>query len=279
MLETVEWAPSSDLADMHGTDDEAARRATTRLQAPDSPPWFAAYYENASMRQRVAALSRDSEVVLFEGSDMALFMDAVAGEARLCVDLMDVYSSIAKREADRTEGPAAASSRAEAERVLRYERDVVRRADLCLTVSTREAQTATRTLGGAAVEVIANGVDVRYYTPSSVPAEGGHVLFTGSLNYPPNIEAARYFHDEIFPSVMEGCARRDIPYGGDDARRGGPRPAGRGGLRPRIGPGHEADLRARSGRGCPAPLGGRDASEDPGGSGRRTADREHFSWS
>jgi glycosyltransferase involved in cell wall biosynthesis len=203
VFETVDWTPSSDLADMQGTDEDAARRATTRLQSPDSPPWFAAYYENALVRERVSVLSRDSDVVVFEGSDMALFMDAVSGDARLCVDLMDVYSSIAMREAERSEGTTAAASLAEAERVLRYERDVVRRADLCLTVSDREAHTATKTLGGTAVEVIANGVDVRYYTPSSEPADGGHVLFTGSLNYPPNIEAARYFHDEIFPLVME----------------------------------------------------------------------------
>jgi glycosyltransferase involved in cell wall biosynthesis len=55
------------------------------------------------------------------------------------------------------------------------------------------------------VAIVQNGVDTEYYLPdvqSAVcPTE---LVFVGTMNYPPNDEAALYFCGEIFPLILDG---------------------------------------------------------------------------
>src|SRR5260221_2924950 len=44
-------------------------------------------------------------------------------------------------------------------------------------------------------------------TPGKAPATHGYVLFTGMLNYEPNVEAVRYFVREMLPLIQA-----EVPY-------------------------------------------------------------------
>ena len=60
---------------------------------------------------------------------------------------------------------------------------------------------------GAAVEVIANGVDVDYFAPSDAASSGPPaIVFTGDMSYFPNEDAVVGFARQVFPLV-----RKEIP--------------------------------------------------------------------
>jgi glycosyltransferase involved in cell wall biosynthesis len=52
------------------------------------------------------------------------------------------------------------------------------------------------------IAVIPNGVDHSYFKPGDT-LKKFDILFTGNMGYPPNIDAARFIANEIFPLVLE----------------------------------------------------------------------------
>ena len=91
----------------------------------------------------------------------------------------------------------------EEKRVRRYEVDITKAFD-CGTVVARFdrdyllAQDDTLNLS-----IVPMGVDLGYFQPNSTTDPVPTLLFTGTMNYFPNIDAAIYFSDEVFPRIRE----------------------------------------------------------------------------
>lgn len=56
---------------------------------------------------------------------------------------------------------------------------------------------------GLPVEVIPNGVDLDFFTPTAAPREPDTLLFTGNFEYAPNVDAAFRLLDHIMPRVWQ----------------------------------------------------------------------------
>lgn len=76
-----------------------------------------------------------------------------------------------------------------------------RMADVVVAVSRPEAQYYRQRLPDIPVEVVPNGVDVEYFSPVNRRPESATLLFTGGMNWLPNIDAACYFCREIYPYI------------------------------------------------------------------------------
>lgn len=53
--------------------------------------------------------------------------------------------------------------------------------------------------------VITNGVDVERFRPSGAARDTNTVVFVGSLDFPPNIEATAWFCEQVWPHVRRAC--------------------------------------------------------------------------
>jgi len=74
----------------------------------------------------------------------------------------------------------------------------------CLTVcSARDAHALGRVLPQAHVEVLQNGVDCEYFKPSPTSPQSSRLVFVGSMDYLPNIQAVNRFVRRIFPRLAE----------------------------------------------------------------------------
>ncbi|MGB7948933.1 MAG: glycosyltransferase [Candidatus Binatia bacterium] len=84
-----------------------------------------------------------------------------------------------------------------------WETRALRQFDGIITVSDAEGAWVRRQVPGATVETIPNGVDTDYFRPvPAVASEGNpYVIFTGAMDYPPNMDAAAWFCDEVFPAL------------------------------------------------------------------------------
>jgi glycosyltransferase involved in cell wall biosynthesis len=83
----------------------------------------------------------------------------------------------------------------------RFERRTFAAAARVVTVSEPDAELARARFGAREVAVVDNGVDSAYFTPGGAAFEPDRVLFLGSLDWRPNLDAARLLLDRLFPEV------------------------------------------------------------------------------
>jgi polysaccharide biosynthesis protein PslH len=192
-----DWPPL--YREMNWGSAASAREAAELLASEGREPWLVSMYESERMEQALRVVAQEPiDLALVEQTPAARFLSALPDDVPAVVDFHNVHSLIALRSAERTSAPA---DEQEAKRTLRFERSLAARCDLCVTVSEPEAAAARALLGFDSVEVVPNGVDTSFFTPTGEGFLPGYLLFTGLMNYGPNVEAVRYFADEILPLV------------------------------------------------------------------------------
>ena len=82
-------------------------------------------------------------------------------------------------------------------KALRFERWLAASFDVVVTVSAEDAAS----LPGRRVLIVPNGVDSDRFRPTPIP-EAPRLVFTGTLSYRPNVDAARWFCAEVQPLVQ-----------------------------------------------------------------------------
>lgn len=97
---------------------------------------------------------------------------------------------------------AALYSRVQWPRLERLEADVCRTADAVIAVSAEDAAALQRLAPGVAPRVVPNAIDVDAYP--FVPGgrrKGATLLFTGKLDFRPNVDAVLWFADAVLPAI------------------------------------------------------------------------------
>jgi polysaccharide biosynthesis protein PslH len=94
----------------------------------------------------------------------------------------------------------------------RFERRVFNQATSVVAVSAEDAILLREDFGVKHVEVVENGVDVDHYRSVVSPRDPRELLFLGSLDWKPNLDALRILLDDILPRVQraEPSARLTI---------------------------------------------------------------------
>ena len=93
--------------------------------------------------------------------------------------------------------------RLEEERLKNVEERAWRECAICFTVSDKERrEIAERTGNQAKVITAANGVDLERFALSHREDGGKRILFLGGMDYAPNLDAAQFFLEEIFPKIQ-----------------------------------------------------------------------------
>jgi sugar transferase (PEP-CTERM/EpsH1 system associated) len=162
-------------------------------------------FDSAPLRDFVRRLlaTRDIGTIFAFSGQMAQFVPVRAPQ-RFVMDFGDMDSE--KFAAYAGEGGLMAPiHRREARTLFAFERAVAARADVSLFVSEAEAALfrARVSLPGADIRALENGVDLRFYDPAApvAPAEAPRPLavFTGQMDYAPNIDAVSWFAREALP--------------------------------------------------------------------------------
>ena len=153
--------------------------------------------------------TREIDTIYVFSGQMGQYVPA-GWAGRLIVDLVDVDSAKFEAYAREPRGLARWVHAREA-RLLRHEEArLATRADAVLLISDVEAAlfSSRLTAGEAAnVSVLGNGIDHNLFDPALVdrhPAlatPGPHIVFTGQMDYPPNVEAAVRAIGRLMPRI------------------------------------------------------------------------------
>ena len=129
---------------------------------------------------------------------------------RVVIDLCDVDSAKFEAYAKERTGPRGWIDAREGRLLAIEEGRLAARADATLLVSENEAALLRDRIGdfGATILAVGNGIDTAFFDPNASephPAlageSGPHIVFTGQMDYPPNIAAAVRGARAIMPLV------------------------------------------------------------------------------
>ncbi len=141
-------------------------------------------------------------------SAMAQFVDP-SWQLPKIVDFVDVDSDKWRQYAAKKPYFSRLVYRREGDTLLAYDRQVARDFDLCLFVSSAEAELFKALVPEAAAKVdwVENGVDTEYFRggrefPSPYLPGEEVIVFTGAMDYWANIDAVRWFADQVLPEVL-----------------------------------------------------------------------------
>ena len=163
-------------------------------------------FDNKAMRDVVAdLLSRRSidTIYVFSGQ-MAQYLPART-KARVIMDFCDMDSLKFADYAKGSRGPMKWLMAREARMLQKFEKAVARKVDSSLFVSAAEADLFRDKTGARNVQVLENGIDTDFFDPAAnfrqVESVGQLIVFTGQMDYRPNIEAVTWFAEAILPHI------------------------------------------------------------------------------
>lgn len=212
---------ADDARDLGFTEQFSEGLASTHIKLRDKPQWLAGVealvqgtpislrsFASKSMQQWVAerlASGRISHIYCFS-SQMAQYVPPTfAGQ--FIMDFVDVDS--AKFESYATDGNALMRPmyKREGRLLAVFEREVADSADFSVFVSEAEAALFRKRSGAQNVHAVGNGIDTGLYDPAAAfktlhpPYADPLIIFTGQMDYRPNVEAVTAFATDTMPII------------------------------------------------------------------------------
>jgi sugar transferase (PEP-CTERM/EpsH1 system associated) len=182
----------------------AARRSAFRALVTGEPLSLAYYYSpELARRIRRRACERPFDVVVAFSSSMGQY---AAPGVPLIADFVDMDSRKWDAYSAACRWPLSWVYGTEARRLLAYERWLAGRAYCTLVRTEAERRDCIRLIPEARFEVLANGVDLEYFRPEERRRPDPRIVFTGVMDYWPNVQAVTHFCEAILPRV-----RKEVP--------------------------------------------------------------------
>jgi sugar transferase (PEP-CTERM/EpsH1 system associated) len=179
----------------------------------DGRPLSLAYYADRGMREWVArtmaANPIDVSVVFSSAMGQYVVGGGTLPSNPMLVDFVDVDSAKWTQYAAKHRWPLSWVYNREGARLLAYERQLASRARKSFFVTESESNLFKRMAPECAgmVQAISNGVDAQFFSPNPerlTPFADGElpIVFTGAMDYWPNIDAVTWFVAEMLPSLL-----------------------------------------------------------------------------
>jgi sugar transferase (PEP-CTERM/EpsH1 system associated) len=169
------------------------------------------YYRSADLRHWVdQTLARESigTAVVFSSS-MAQYAEGRKG-LQMLVDFVDVDSAKWTAYADRHPWPMSRLYLREGQALLTYERKIACQSERAFFVTEAEVGLFSSLAPECAhrLQVVGNGVDADFFCPdpareSPFAASELPLVFTGAMDYWPNIDAVQWFVAEMLPRLRD----------------------------------------------------------------------------
>jgi glycosyltransferase involved in cell wall biosynthesis len=186
-------------------EDSMAQSIDYILRLPCAAPYAVKKFSHPAVRREVARRlsDRSAEVAVCDFLSASLnFPDA--SPTPMVLFQHNVETMLWRRMADTEQSRLRKLSyRIEARKMAAYETRTLQRFQHVIAVSDHDRKKMLALAPGCTINVVPTGVDTEQYQPA--PAVSGNpplVVFTGSMDWEPNIDAVEYFCSEIFPSVL-----------------------------------------------------------------------------
>ena len=179
-----------------------AKRTAQAVSMFSARPYYCREVYSAEMQRAIRDLCSDRafEIVQLESSFLCAF--EFPPGTNLVIDEHNIESEVFRRMCEGEKAPhRRLFNRVEYARFRRFEQRWWNQAGGCVVTSDRELPVVTAQAPHTPAVVVPNGVDLDYFQPGEVPVQPDTAVFNGILTYRPNVDAALYLVDEIWPLV------------------------------------------------------------------------------
>lgn len=213
------------LAFAHGREDELAAEAlrakgyrittvpwdarTQKLRALPllltSKPITLGVYGSSRLQAEVDRAVQGADVAYAYSSSMGAFLLDHA-HLRRVMHFAELDSDKWRQYAARSHGPMRWLWAREARTLLEFERRIATAFDASILCTPLEQEVFARYIPGVDSLVLRNGVDLEYFRPQRQARREAELVFTGVMDYEPNVDGVEWFAREILPLI-----RRRVP--------------------------------------------------------------------
>ena len=160
-----------------------------------------------ALAREFAAAHRERafDAALVYSSSMAQYVERFAALPRV-MEFADLDSQKWEQYAARSRWPLRAVYARESRSLLAYERRIARAFGHVVMCTHKELADAKLLMPGIPASCIANGVDLDFFSPVDVPRRAGNLVFTGVMDYRPNVDGVVWFVEEVLPRLRECVA-------------------------------------------------------------------------
>ncbi|MGB5649290.1 MAG: TIGR03087 family PEP-CTERM/XrtA system glycosyltransferase [Sedimenticolaceae bacterium] len=172
------------------------------------------YLRNRELQRWTTDVLRDEHperIVIFSGPMAQYVSGRVPANAVTLFDMVDVDSEKWRSYGERKRWPMSWLYRREADRLLAFERRMAAEFDSTVFVSREEADLFRSLAPESAAKTTyrIQGVDSEFFDPSTDfanPYPGGAraLVFTGMMDYWPNVDAVTWFAGQVLPRIRAG---------------------------------------------------------------------------
>jgi polysaccharide biosynthesis protein PslH len=182
-------------------------RAQASFAAAMGRPFTTAFYHSPAMARHVreALAARNYDLIFVFSSSMAPYVEHASQPVIL--DMVDVDSDKWTQYAQHTPAPASWLWLAEGKNLAKCEEHWTRKFSMTLLCTGAEVEILKRNLPDERIEALENHLDTNYWNPAGIEvspeiaALQPYIIFTGSMDYFPNIDAVTFFYQNVFPRI------------------------------------------------------------------------------
>jgi len=191
-------------------------RQRTRLASlVDQRPFIVSLFDLPAMRAEIRKALRTSpfDLVHIDTTQMGPYVDLVEpGGPKTALVEIDVSMKPLRRKYEQAASALSRSlHRREYQRMCRYDAELCRKFDMVFAVSEEDRQLLKETGAADHPALFRYGVDDEFFDippkrPEAVAALAASIVFVGSFMHPPNVDAARWLVESIFPRIRDRVA-------------------------------------------------------------------------
>lgn len=143
------------------------------------------------------------DLVHFDTISLCPYKKLVRGVPTV-LDHHNIESHMMMRRADNESNPLLkAYYWQEGARLKKYEKKYCNSFELNITCSELDSQRLLQIDPKVNVKEVPNGVNIEYFKPRETAIESNTLIFVGSMNWYPNVEAMHYFIESIWPLLTK----------------------------------------------------------------------------
>jgi sugar transferase (PEP-CTERM/EpsH1 system associated) len=179
-----------------------AARMVARL--PTLRPSSMGFFYSRELKKKIDRALRDErfDLVFVHCSSVAQYVEGVRGIPKI-LDFGDMDSQKWIEYARYKPFPLSAGYRLEGLKMIREERRLARRFDMCTATTRAEWKTLEELGAAAATDWFPNGVDSEYFAPGDEPYDPDTICFVGRMDYYPNQECMFDFCANTLPALRQ----------------------------------------------------------------------------
>ena len=164
------------------------------------------YFHSREMHRRIQQLIEEEQIELAYGYHLrsAQYLAGIDACPRI-LDLKPVQTLNLRRMKDHVTNPLRKLVyKTEFNRVRRYETRIARAMDLCLVISETDRKEIDPHDEWENLRINPHGLDTSFFAPDGKVAQApGTLIFTGNMNYDPNVDAITSFCADVYPLIKQ----------------------------------------------------------------------------